>query len=477
MPAHFDITCANRPGGRLDLSLGEYVKDQALDLFSSDTLKWTDYLHDQENINALAMGLNLQKNPRAAKASKPILKPLREKKNEYPDQDLETLRKALSDERYERKRSKIFHTKVIDELNKIHSTNTKKYEREIQRLRSLVVDLKRERYQSWSASIDGILQSSTSDSEEVDTKNDSPSSNRVAFSSIGSPSPSIGSPSLSSDSSFFGSSTQLNVTPERNIIQGQPGKRKSKSLEVLCDRFLSVYSRQSKGDLLSLENVAKVLGYARRRVYDVVNILECVNLVSRRGRNMFQWNGYASLASELSSLQKLATKVVQQSPEKRESLVVISRRFIIALLASETGSIDWETAKKIIDANKRKTINAVNVPGVKPKKTARRLYDIGNVLNALGLVMKHRVNKNLVFVWCGLPGVIETHKLSPDLLQSNGQKRSRCGSDKPQELNVLKRHKTTSATSLFDTLSQAMEITPDQNDKLDLDRFLTEIGC
>ncbi|KAJ1471443.1 hypothetical protein T484DRAFT_1844031, partial [Baffinella frigidus] len=49
--------------------------------------------------------------------------------------------------------------------------------------------------------------------------------------------------------------------------------RKDKSLGLLCDKFLQEYS---KADEVCLDAAAKRLGVERRRIYDIVNVLESV---------------------------------------------------------------------------------------------------------------------------------------------------------------------------------------------------------
>uniref|UniRef100_A0A2P2K4R8 E2F/DP family winged-helix DNA-binding domain-containing protein n=1 Tax=Rhizophora mucronata TaxID=61149 RepID=A0A2P2K4R8_RHIMU len=53
--------------------------------------------------------------------------------------------------------------------------------------------------------------------------------------------------------------------------------RKEKSLGVLCSNFLKLYNRDGV-DLIGLDDAAIKLGVERRRIYDVVNILESVGV-------------------------------------------------------------------------------------------------------------------------------------------------------------------------------------------------------
>ena len=54
-----------------------------------------------------------------------------------------------------------------------------------------------------------------------------------------------------------------------------------------------------------IDDVASNLGTERRRVYDIVNVLECLNMASRVQKNMYQWVGKLHLESTLSRLKGL----------------------------------------------------------------------------------------------------------------------------------------------------------------------------
>ena len=66
------------------------------------------------------------------------------------------------------------------------------------------------------------------------------------------------------------------------------GSRAARSLGLLCSRFLELYASHTCGEShLSLDHAAASLGVERRRMYDVVGILEACEVVVRRGKNSY----------------------------------------------------------------------------------------------------------------------------------------------------------------------------------------------
>ncbi len=83
------------------------------------------------------------------------------------------------------------------------------------------------------------------------------------------------------------------------------GSRKDKSLGLLCDNFIHHFAR-SDSDLIELEAVAPVLGVGRRRMYDIVNVLESLEIV-QKDRAAYRWLGISKLPAALAALERTAT--------------------------------------------------------------------------------------------------------------------------------------------------------------------------
>lgn len=129
--------------------------------------------------------------------------------------------------------------------------------------------------------------------------------------------PSMGA---SAGSNGRGRNRQINVrlnqqtmhTPAMVEAVAEPYSRKDRSLGLLCDKFFA-FCRVLKDGLICLNEASAVLNVERRRIYDVTNILEALDIVSRRSKNQYLWHGTAHLSMTLKRLRDSALQDVGET--------------------------------------------------------------------------------------------------------------------------------------------------------------------
>ena len=191
-------------------------------------------------------------------------------------------------------------------------------------------------------------------------------------------------------------SVQLEPQPQEPQKQEVTVNRKEKSLGLLCQNFMSLCQdappcgeNDEAGALVELNELATHLGVKRRRIYDIINIMESVHIVSRLKKNTYRWHGTDRLPLYFARLQKegleeIHAGILPDKPVKGMSLTC--QKLIQYFLITGISEI------RLMDA-----ADAVLGPnnGDEEEKTyktkIRRMYDIANVLTSLNIIKKENV--------------------------------------------------------------------------------------
>jgi hypothetical protein len=85
---------------------------------------------------------------------------------------------------------------------------------------------------------------------------------------------------------------------DREALIAGNGTRYDCSLGLLTKRFVSL-AKQSSGQIVDLKDAAHQLQVAKRRIYDITNVLEGINMIEKSNKNKVKWKGSPCISAEL----------------------------------------------------------------------------------------------------------------------------------------------------------------------------------
>ncbi|CAD8140000.1 unnamed protein product [Paramecium pentaurelia] len=182
----------------------------------------------------------------------------------------------------------------------------------------------------------------------------------------------------------------------KQLIKYKIYNRKEKSLEELSKKFVRCLIDYDE-KIICLDQITEELGVERRRIYDIINILESLQVVKRKCKNQYSWSGFKTIYQTIEQYANKQLNFDITSHKREKSLEVLSAGFIKLFMQQKSIWTLEEAAKYLgneVDQNKLKT-------------KVRRLYDIANVLKSIGLIKKtHLVSsKKPAFQWVGKEGL------------------------------------------------------------------------
>jgi hypothetical protein len=191
--------------------------------------------------------------------------------------------------------------------------------------------------------------------------------------------------------------------------KSSPKKPEKSALTILCEDFLHKFGHVNSDGTpkqFFLNDVSAHCNVPRRRMYDVINVLEALGIVERTGKLQYSFKGYDALPNILSDIlvsEEDGEKQPEQSStsegKETSALATLTRKLIRVILFNGGEVLLSQCAASLLGPG-------VVAETVKKKRsqhqitTERRLYDIGSILISIGLLEKRIANKRQpAFKW------------------------------------------------------------------------------
>jgi transcription factor E2F7/8 len=184
-------------------------------------------------------------------------------------------------------------------------------------------------------------------------------------------------------------------------------RRREKSLGELCKKFVQLYGHDTER-IISLDSTTEQLGVERRRIYDIINILESFDVVVRLGKNTYNWKGLHRIPV---TIQRLKAERGCVTVRRDKSLGLLCVSFIQLFIHFKSVLSLKQAAKLISDSEDEQQI----------KTKIRRLYDIANVLTFLKLTKKTSQGNKPAYEWLGEAGFRESFVMQAEPTQPDMQ--------------------------------------------------------
>lgn len=118
-------------------------------------------------------------------------------------------------------------------------------------------------------------------------------------------------------------SVQANESPNANQL-GPHSCRVDNSLLVLTKKFMQLQPQGNETGLLNLNEAAERLGVQKRRLYDITNVLEGIDMIEKMGKNSIRWKSRDELGSCGVEAQRLREENKDLEKQEQELDYLIS---------------------------------------------------------------------------------------------------------------------------------------------------------